>query len=144
ERACDDLRLQLDGSSGLGGPTRENEQDVGPPRPDLQGAILAWHAAHPAERLIGRAKYSKPESIQWDDETYRGDAYACYSWATYAAEVEVDLRTYGVRVTDFVALQEVGKVIHPMLARGQIAGGVVQGIGWALMEEVVLQDGAMK
>ena len=59
------------------------------------------------------------------------------------ATVEVDLRTYGVRVTDFVALQEVGKVVHTTLARGQIAGGVVQAIGWALTEEVVMKEGAM-
>jgi CO/xanthine dehydrogenase Mo-binding subunit len=43
-----------------------------------------------------------------------------------------------------VAVQEVGKVIHPTLATGQIQGGVVQGIGWALMEDVVLHEGAMK
>jgi CO/xanthine dehydrogenase Mo-binding subunit len=49
-----------------------------------------------------------------------------------------------VCVTDYVALQEVGKVVNPTLARGQVAGGVVQGIGWALMEEVVVEDGAMK
>ena len=60
-----------------------------------------------------------------------------------AADVEIDLRTYCVRVTDFVALQEVGKVLNDTLARGQIAGGVVQGIGWALYEEVVLEDGGM-
>ncbi len=106
--------------------------------------ILAWHAAHPGQRLIGRARYVKPPAIQWDDATYRGDAYARYAWGTHVAEVEVDVRTYNVRVTDYVALQEVGKVIHPTLARGQIQGGVVQGIGWALMEDVVSEGGPMK
>jgi CO/xanthine dehydrogenase Mo-binding subunit len=48
-----------------------------------------------------------------------------------------------VRVTDYVAVQEVGKVVHPTLARGQIQGGVAQGIGWALMENVVCEQGAM-
>ncbi len=81
--------------------------------------------------------------MKWDEDTYRGDAYAAFAWATYVATVEVDLRTYIVRVTDFVALQEVGKVVHPTLAQGQIQGGVAQGIGWALTEEVVMQDGAM-
>jgi CO/xanthine dehydrogenase Mo-binding subunit len=59
------------------------------------------------------------------------------------AEVEVDLRTYIARVTDYVALQEVGKVVNPTLATGQIQGGVAQGIGWALTEQVLLEDGAM-
>jgi len=55
----------------------------------------------------------------------------------------VDLRTCATRVIDFVAVQEVGKVLNPTLARGQVQGGVVQGIGWALMEECKWQDGAM-
>src|SRR3989449_3042854 len=63
--------------------------------------------------------------------------------AAYVAEVEVDLRTCATRVIDFVAVQEVGKVINPTLARGQVQGGVVQGVGWALMEECKFKDGAM-
>jgi CO/xanthine dehydrogenase Mo-binding subunit len=52
--------------------------------------------------------------------------------------------TYGVSVDDFVALQEVGKVLHPLLARGQIIGGVAQGIGFSLYEKVVWQNGRMQ
>jgi CO/xanthine dehydrogenase Mo-binding subunit len=62
----------------------------------------------------------------------------------YVAQVAVDLRTYEARVEDFWALQEVGKVIHPLLAAGQIEGGVAQGIGWALFENVVWKDGRMQ
>ena len=47
-------------------------------------------------------------------------------------------------VDDFVALQEVGKVLHPLLARGQIIGGVAQGIGFSLYEKVVWQNGRMR
>jgi CO/xanthine dehydrogenase Mo-binding subunit len=111
---------------------------------ELQKAIRAWYAAAPQGRLRGTARYEKPPEIAWDDANYKGDAYACYSWAAYVAEVEVDLRTYGTRLTDFVALQEVGRVLNPTLARGQIQGGVAQAIGWALYEEVVLEKGAMK
>jgi CO/xanthine dehydrogenase Mo-binding subunit len=60
------------------------------------------------------------------------------------AEVEVDLRTYETRVTDFVAVQEVGRVLHERLARGQVQGGVAQAIGWALLEECRWKDGAME
>src|SRR5262249_39626230 len=67
-----------------------------------------------------------------------------YSWAVYVAQVAVDMRTYEARVEDFWALQEVGKVIHPVLAAGQIEGGVAQGIGWALFENVVWRDGRMQ
>jgi CO/xanthine dehydrogenase Mo-binding subunit len=90
------------------------------------------------------ARYEAPPGIFWDDEKYRGEAYAAYAWAVYVAEVSVDLATYAVTVDDFVALQEVGKVLHPVLARGQITGGVAQGIGYALYEKVVWQNGRMQ
>ncbi|HYL46640.1 MAG TPA: xanthine dehydrogenase family protein molybdopterin-binding subunit [Candidatus Limnocylindrales bacterium] len=88
-------------------------------------------------------KYEHPRDLHWDDEHYRGDAYGAYAWAVYVAEVSVDLRTAETRVEDFVAVQEVGKVINPVLAAGQIEGGVAQGIGYALYENVVWQEGRM-
>jgi CO/xanthine dehydrogenase Mo-binding subunit len=89
------------------------------------------------------AEYRQPPHIQWDENEMRGDAYGAYSWAVYVATVAVDTVTYQARVEDFLALQEVGKVIHPVLAAGQIEGGVAQGIGWALYENVVWKDGRM-
>ncbi|MDQ3011113.1 MAG: xanthine dehydrogenase family protein molybdopterin-binding subunit [Acidobacteriota bacterium] len=89
------------------------------------------------------SKYDPPPGVFWDDEKYEGEAYGTYAWAVYVAEVTVDLVTYEARVDDFVALQEVGKVIHPVLAAGQIEGGVAQAIGYALYENVVWQDGRM-
>lgn len=90
------------------------------------------------------SRYEAPSGIFWDDEKYRGEAYAAFAWAVYIAEVTVDLTTYSVSVDDFVALQEVGKVLHPILARGQIIGGVAQGIGFSLYEKVVWQNGRMQ
>jgi CO/xanthine dehydrogenase Mo-binding subunit len=88
-------------------------------------------------------KYQHPRELHWDDSKYQGDAYGAYAWAVYVAEVSVDTRTAEVRVVDFVAVQEVGKVINPVLAAGQIEGGVAQGIGFALYENVVWQEGRM-
>lgn len=90
------------------------------------------------------SRYEAPDGIFWDDQKYRGEAYAAFAWAVYIAEVTVDLTTYGVSVDDFVALQEVGRVLHPLLARGQIIGGVAQGIGFSLYEKVVWQNGRMQ
>ena len=90
------------------------------------------------------SRYDAPSDIFWDDEKYRGEAYAAFAWAVYVAEVTVDLTTYGVSVDDFVALQEVGKVLHPLLAKGQIIGGIAQAIGFALYEKVVWQNGRMQ
>jgi CO/xanthine dehydrogenase Mo-binding subunit len=88
-------------------------------------------------------RYEAPGTIFWDDQKYMGDAYPTYAWAVYVAEVAVDMTTYAPTVTEFHALQEVGRVIHPILAAGQIEGGVAQGIGYALYEKVVTQDGRM-
>jgi CO/xanthine dehydrogenase Mo-binding subunit len=88
-------------------------------------------------------QYQEPGAIFWDDQKYRGDAYGAYSWAVYVAEVSVDTMTGETCVDHFTALQEVGRVLHPILAAGQIEGGVLQGIGFALYEKVQFRDGAM-
>ncbi|MGA2097716.1 MAG: xanthine dehydrogenase family protein molybdopterin-binding subunit [Candidatus Acidiferrum sp.] len=95
-------------------------------------------------KFLATAQYEQPGEIVWDDEKYRGSAYAAFAWAVYIAEVTVDLTTYSVTVDDFVALQEVGKVLHPVLAKGQIIGGVAQGIGFALFEKVIWDQGRMQ
>jgi CO/xanthine dehydrogenase Mo-binding subunit len=89
------------------------------------------------------SKYQPPPNVNWDDEKYQGDAYGTYAWAVYVAEVGVDLLTYEAHVQDFVALQEVGRVINPVLAAGQIEGGVAQAIGFTLFENVVWEKGRM-
>ncbi len=109
---------------------------------EFRAACRRYVAEHGQFRSWSR--YEAPPDIFWDDQKYRGEAYAAFAWAVYIAEVTVDLTTYGVSVDDFVALQEVGRVLHPLLARGQIIGGVAQGIGFALYEKVVWQNGRMQ
>lgn len=94
--------------------------------------------------LHNSVRYEPVTPVHWDDELYRGDAYPAFAWAVYVAEVAVDLRTYTATVTRFDALQEVGKVIHPVLAKGQVEGGVAQGIGYALYEKCVYDAGRMR
>ena len=93
--------------------------------------------------LRGSAQYRGPAGLHWDDTRYQGDAYGTYAWAVYVAEVTVDAVTCEVRVDDFVAVQDVGRVINPVLATGQIEGGIAQGIGWALFEQVAWREGRM-
>jgi CO/xanthine dehydrogenase Mo-binding subunit len=88
-------------------------------------------------------KYHQPPDVRWNDETYQGDAYGAYGWAVYLAEVSVDTRTAEVRVDSFTAVQEVGTIVNPMLAAGQVEGGVAQGIGFAVYENVVWKEGRM-
>ncbi len=130
ERACEALRERVGLDRSARGET-------------VKRAIAAWHGQHAGEPLIEEAVYQAPPGIEWDDQSYRGDAYGAFGWAAYVAEVEVDLKTYATRVIDFVAVQEVGRVLNPTLARGQVQGGVAQAIGWALMEECKWKEGAM-
>src|SRR4051812_6282165 len=88
-------------------------------------------------------KYEPPDWIQWDDNTYLGDAYASFAWGCDVAELEVDPVTFEVRPLVVTAVHEFGRPIHPALARGQIEGGTAQGMGYALLEHVVMRDGAM-
>ena len=132
ESAARGLRLTLAGA-GLLGDTFDSAQ--------FRRAAAAYVAEHGALRAT--TQYEPPPDLRWDDELYQGDAYGTYGWAAYVAEVAVDPITCEVRVDDFVAVQEVGRVINPVLATGQIEGGIAQAIGWALHERVVWREGRM-
>lgn len=93
--------------------------------------------------LVVTRRYEKPAEIQWDDETYRGDAYGAFAWSCNVVELEIDPVTFEVRPLRLTAVAEIGKAIHPILAAGQIEGGSAQGLGYALGEEVVMKDGRM-
>jgi len=109
---------------------------------DFQSAAKQYIEQHGS--LMVTVRYDPPPDIHWDDNTYQGDAYAAYSWSCDVAEVEVDMIEYAARVTNFVSVVECGRVLNPALAAAQIEGGIAQGIGFALYEDVVLDRGAMK
>ncbi len=80
-------------------------------------------------------------NVDFDDETYRGDAYPAYGWASAVAEVDVDLDTGETHVRSIVSADDIGHAIHPVLAEGQVEGGTLQGVGYATIEEIKLVDG---
>ncbi len=88
-------------------------------------------------------QYEAPPGLEWDDATYRGSAYGSYGWGCDVVEVEQDPVTLEVRPTKVTAVSDIGTVIFPTGARGQIEGGTAQGLGYALTEDVVMRDGAM-
>lgn len=132
ERASEKLLGKLRDHAGLATPHTPEQ---------FQAAAQRYCEEHGALDVAVRYEPVKP--VYWDDELYRGDAYPAYAWAVYVAEVAVDLTTYTATVTRFDALQEVGKVLHPVLAKGQVEGGVAQGIGYALYEKCVYTKGRM-
>jgi CO/xanthine dehydrogenase Mo-binding subunit len=87
--------------------------------------------------------YEAPPNIFWDDQKYQGEAYPAFAWSIHLAQVAVDKTTYSAEVEEYWTIQEVGRVLNPVLARGQIEGGVAQGVGYALYEKVLLQNGHM-
>ena len=121
---------------------------------DLTDRLGAW--ADPAEfrekaraylathgELVCIAQYEKPADIVWDDERYRGDAYGAFAWGANVAEVEVDPVTWEARCARLVSSIDVGRAINPLLVAGQVEGGALQAVGWALCEEVVMRGGRM-
>jgi len=127
---------------------------------DLRSAVTGGKGRFPAttmalraagRRLCGgeasstfEAVYRKPGWVSWDDATYTGDAYEAYSYGAMAVELEIDKATYEAAVRGVWIAADIGTVIHPLFAEGQVIGGVTQGLGWALLESTVYENGVMK
>ena len=103
---------------------------------DVRAADAATHGATRIDQ-----RFEPYPHVHFDDDTYRGDAYPAFGWAACVATVDVDLDTAEVTVRDVVAADDVGRVIHPVLAEGQVEGGTLQAIGYATIEEIKLRDG---
>ena len=84
--------------------------------------------------------YYEPGS-QFQDKEFKGNVSGTYAFAAQAVEVEVDTVTGNVRVLDVYVAQDVGKVLNPLGLAGQIEGGVVMGMGYALSEELIMDKG---
>jgi CO/xanthine dehydrogenase Mo-binding subunit len=93
--------------------------------------------------VVSLCRYEAPPGIYWDDQKYHGEAYPAFAWSVQVAQVAVDTVTYAAEVEEFWSVQEVGRVLNPVLAGGQIEGGIAQGIGYALYEKVLLDEGRM-
>lgn len=92
---------------------------------------------------IGSGHFN-PSVTSLDEETGQGIPCATYHYCTQVAEVEVDTETGEVEVISVVAAHDLGKAINPLAAEGQIDGGIAMGIGYTLMEEVILENGSVK
>ncbi|NCD33007.1 MAG: hypothetical protein EOL87_06245 [Spartobacteria bacterium] len=92
--------------------------------------------------IRGFHQFALPDYLTWDQETFKGDAYPAYSWACNIAEVEVDPLTLEIRLMKLHVCFDVGRLINPVLATGQVHGGLAQSFGYALMEHTGLRDGA--
>lgn len=85
--------------------------------------------------LMAEETYNPPTEEL--DEFGQGKPYAVYGFGAHAAVVEVDMALGAVKVLNISAAHDLGKVVNPLLAEGQIDGGIAQGLGMALMEEYI-------
>jgi CO/xanthine dehydrogenase Mo-binding subunit len=89
-------------------------------------------------------KYKHPNDMQWDNDTFSGDAYPAYSWGVNAVEVDVDPVTYEMEVKGVWSAFDVGKAIDTRIMRGQIEGGILQGLGYGSMEVMECKQGRIQ
>jgi CO/xanthine dehydrogenase Mo-binding subunit len=139
----------------LGVPPGELEFAAGRVRPAGAGAApgggdgggvsvtLAELAAACEQRSVSTAHLStwRGEAGSFDPRTGQGDTFPDYTYGTHAADVEVDTETGQVRVLRYAACHDVGRAINPMRVEGQIQGGAMQGLGYALTEDMGIDDG---
>ncbi|MBN1234390.1 MAG: xanthine dehydrogenase family protein [Candidatus Coatesbacteria bacterium] len=88
--------------------------------------------------------YRHPEELSFDDETYQGEAYRSYSLGCNIAEIEVQLDTFQIDIRKFHAYYDIGTVINKPLSEGQIRGGIMQGIGYAMYENLIFENGVVR
>lgn len=108
-------------------------------RVPLDKIVRARHFRGGGEPVIGRGWYDPPNEMA--DEQLRGNLSAAYSFGAHAIQVQVDRETGRVQVLRVGAAHDVGRALNPMLIEGQIEGGIHMGIGYALSEQLFVENG---
>ncbi|RTR31847.1 aldehyde oxidase [Robertmurraya yapensis] len=88
--------------------------------------------------------YVHEEMIPWDEKTFSGDAYPAYSWGVNMVEVEVDSLTGNVQLGEIHASFDIGKAIDERIVKGQIDGGMAQGLAYGFMEKMTSKQGKIQ
>ncbi|MFB0564240.1 MAG: xanthine dehydrogenase family protein molybdopterin-binding subunit, partial [Candidatus Aminicenantaceae bacterium] len=106
---------------------------------DIAKVIRSAHFREQGMTFMAEAFYDPPTEMQ--DKEHRGNISVTYGFGTQGAEVEVDTETGQVNILKIVIANDVGRVINPMLLEGQLEGGLSMGIGYALLEKLVVENG---
>ncbi|HWQ89972.1 MAG TPA: xanthine dehydrogenase family protein molybdopterin-binding subunit [Desulfitobacteriaceae bacterium] len=89
-------------------------------------------------------EYQYPEDLSWDKDKFQGDAYHDYSWGANVLEVEIDPLTYAINILGIWAVYDIGTPIDEKIVRGQIEGGIVQGLGYGGLEVLTAEKGSLR
>jgi CO/xanthine dehydrogenase Mo-binding subunit len=119
---------------------REGETYIGPSEEPVSWEIVVQHAREMGLVLSAYGRWTAPE-IQWDEEKGTGIPYFAYHFGAQVAEVEIDLKTGHTDVINIWAVHDIGKVIFPQGAYGQLYGGISHGLGYGLYEDLDYQNG---
>ena len=109
---------------------------------ELGKLLRSLHFSDKADLVITTHYYEPPSVHQ--DKGFKGDVSAAYAWATQICEVEVDTRTGVVKLVKVTAAHDVGRVLNRLGIEGQIEGGVIMGQGYAMTEELIIENGHCK
>jgi xanthine dehydrogenase molybdenum-binding subunit len=102
-------------------------------------AARAGHLREHGQTLMAEAFYDPPTAML--DKDLRGNVSATYGFAAQAAVLDVETATGLIRVRRIVSAHDVGRALNPLAAEGQIHGGIHMGLGYALSERLVVQEG---
>ena len=116
--------------------------ESGEPLVDLARFLRGLHFNERAELVVTSCYYEPPSVHQ--DKAFKGDVSAAYAWAAQVVEVEVDTDTGVVRMVNVTAAHDVGRVLNRLGIEGQIEGGIVMGQGYALTENLMVENGVMR
>jgi CO/xanthine dehydrogenase Mo-binding subunit len=140
EVAAEELNVNAEGLASSGGYIYLRDF----PERKLAISAIALKAQKMKGRpVIGAASFNPPTTAL-DKETGHGKPYGAYVFASQVAEVEVDTETGEVEILKIVAVHDCGKAINPMFVEGQIEGGVAMGLGFGVMEKIVVEQGKVR
>ena len=108
----------------------------------IDKVVREIHFASPSE-LCTETYFYEPSS-KFQDKGFKGNVSGTYAFAAQAVDVEVDTYTGNIKVVKIEVAQDVGKVLNPLGIMGQIEGGVLMGVGYALSEELIMENGYVK
>lgn len=135
KHGCDEAELDLRGGFVV-------KAETGEPLVELARLMRNLHFSDKAE-LVMTTFYYEPPSVH-QDKAFKGDVSAAYAWATQVVEVEVDTDTGIVKMTKVTGTHDVGRVLNRLGLEGQIEGGVVMGQGYALTENLIVENGVTR